>query len=90
MFTDSKNVFYKYGVDLEFWAHEHNYERLWPIYDKKVFNESLEELYKTPKAPVHIITGFAVSIIKVVILFDFVFLEMLQNSQLLGLSRISH
>ncbi|CRL04383.1 CLUMA_CG017474, isoform A [Clunio marinus] len=52
-------LFYKYGVDLEFWAHEHSYERLWPIYDYKVYNGSYEEPYRNPRAPVHIITGSA-------------------------------
>ncbi len=28
-----EDMFYKYGVDLQFWAHEHSYERLWPIYN---------------------------------------------------------
>lgn len=31
-----EKVMYKYGVDLMFWAHEHSYERLWPVYDRKV------------------------------------------------------
>lgn len=52
-------LFYKYGVDVEIWAHEHSYERLWPLYDYKVKNGSYEEPYKNPKAPVHIITGSA-------------------------------
>lgn len=52
-------LFYKYGVDLEIWAHEHSYERLWPIYDYKVYNGSYDEPYVNPKAPVHITTGSA-------------------------------
>lgn len=52
-------LLYKYGVDIEIWAHEHSYERLWPIYDYKVYNGSKEEPYKNPGAPVHIITGSA-------------------------------
>jgi len=75
---DNKNVsefgfeklFYDYGVDLELWAHIHNYQRLWPIYDKKIYNGSLEEPYKNPKAPVHIITGSAVSILKIKAVFQ--------------------
>uniref|UniRef100_A0A672H5U7 Purple acid phosphatase n=1 Tax=Salarias fasciatus TaxID=181472 RepID=A0A672H5U7_SALFA len=47
------------GVDVELWAHEHTYERLWPVYGDKVHNGSLEKPYVNPKAPVHIITGSA-------------------------------
>lgn len=54
-----EDLFYKYGVDLELWAHEHSYERLWPVYNRTVYNGSYEEPYTNPKAPVHIITGSA-------------------------------
>ncbi|XP_046847754.1 acid phosphatase type 7-like [Xenia sp. Carnegie-2017] len=52
-------LFYKYGVDLLIWAHEHNYERLFPIYNLKIFNGSTESPYKNPGAPVHVTTGSA-------------------------------
>ena len=54
-----EELFYKYGVDVEIWAHEHCYERLWPIYNYTVFNGSLSEPYRNPRAPVHIVTGSA-------------------------------
>jgi len=54
-----EELIYESKVDLAIWAHEHSYERLWPIYNTKVLNGSLEEPYTNPKAPVHIITGTA-------------------------------
>ncbi|XP_040575753.1 acid phosphatase type 7 [Lepeophtheirus salmonis] len=54
-----EDLMYKYKVDLAVWAHEHDYERLWPIYNTKVMNGSYERPYDNPKAPVHIITGSA-------------------------------
>lgn len=54
-----EDLFYNYGVDLEIWAHEHVYERMWPVYDRKVYNGSYDFPYTNPKAPVHIITGSA-------------------------------
>ncbi|XP_063287295.1 acid phosphatase type 7 [Pelobates fuscus] len=54
-----EDLFYKYGVDLEIWAHEHSYERLWPVYNYTVYNGSMESPYTNPQAPVHIITGSA-------------------------------
>lgn len=49
----------KYGVDLAIWAHEHSYERLWPIYNYTVLNGSTAEPYTNPRGPVHITTGSA-------------------------------
>lgn len=54
-----EDLFYKYGVDLCFWAHEHSYERLFPLYNRKMYNGSQEKPYTNPKAPVHITTGSA-------------------------------
>lgn len=54
-----ENLLKDYGVDLAIWAHEHSYERLWPIYDYEVINGSSEEPYRNPRAPVHITTGSA-------------------------------
>ena len=31
-----EDVLYDYGVDLAIWAHEHSYERLFPLYKFKV------------------------------------------------------
>ncbi|RWS28741.1 Iron/zinc purple acid phosphatase-like protein, partial [Leptotrombidium deliense] len=54
-----EDLFYNYGVDLEIWAHEHVYERMWPVYDRNVYNGSYDEPYTNPKAPVHLVTGSA-------------------------------
>jgi hypothetical protein len=50
----------EYNVDLSIWAHEHDYERFWPIYDYNILNGSLENPYTEPKGPVHIVSGSAV------------------------------
>lgn len=48
----------EFGVDVVIWAHEHSYERTWPLYDKKVYNGT-RGAYVNPGAPVHVITGSA-------------------------------
>uniref|UniRef100_A0A8C0E405 Purple acid phosphatase n=1 Tax=Balaenoptera musculus TaxID=9771 RepID=A0A8C0E405_BALMU len=58
-FYGLEDPFYKYGVDLQLWAHERSYERLWPIYNYHVFNGSREMPYTHPRGPIHIITGSA-------------------------------
>ncbi|XP_032518241.2 acid phosphatase type 7 isoform X1 [Danaus plexippus] len=48
----------EYHVDLVVWAHEHSYERSWPLYDGRVYNGT-EGAYVNPRAPVHVVTGSA-------------------------------
>ena len=49
----------EYGVDLAVWAHEHSYERIWPLYNYTVLNGSSEHPYTNPRATVHFTTGSA-------------------------------
>lgn len=54
-----EDLLYKYGVDVHLQAHEHSYERMWPVYNLQVCNGSRNEPYHNPRAPVHIVTGSA-------------------------------
>ncbi|KAK9710622.1 Calcineurin-like phosphoesterase [Popillia japonica] len=58
-FFGLEKLMYDYAVDLQIWAHEHSYERLWPVYNYKVYNGSYDAPYTNPGAPVQIITGSA-------------------------------
>ncbi|KAF2355295.1 Iron/zinc purple acid phosphatase-like C-terminal domain [Trinorchestia longiramus] len=53
-----ESVLYEYGVDLAIWAHEHAYERLYPIYNYTVL-PGLDHPYVNPRGPVHFTTGSA-------------------------------
>ncbi|WKY10353.1 hypothetical protein Q1695_002588 [Nippostrongylus brasiliensis] len=53
-----EKLFYEYGVDVEIWAHEHTYERMWPVYNRTVYNGTASP-YLNPLAPVHIVSGSA-------------------------------
>ncbi|XP_026730139.1 acid phosphatase type 7 isoform X2 [Trichoplusia ni] len=48
----------EFRVDAAVWAHEHSYERTWPLYDNRVYNGTRQP-YHNPRAPVHIVTGSA-------------------------------
>lgn len=50
-----EDLFQAQGVDLVLQAHEHSYERLWPVYDYQVMAKN----YLDPRAPVHVISGAA-------------------------------
>jgi len=54
-----EQLLYKYGVDLHLQAHEHTYERTWPVYNNTVCNGSKTDPYRNPTAPIHIVTGSA-------------------------------
>jgi len=55
-----EDLLFKYGVDVAVWAHEHSYERLFPIYNRTVVpSPDPEEPYVDPRAPVHVTTGSA-------------------------------
>lgn len=48
-------MFYEAGVDIILEAHEHSYERLWPVFNETVTANN----YINPAAPVHIVSGTA-------------------------------
>uniref|UniRef100_A0A2C9JIY6 Purple acid phosphatase n=1 Tax=Biomphalaria glabrata TaxID=6526 RepID=A0A2C9JIY6_BIOGL len=54
-----EDLFHDMGVDVAIWAHEHSYERLWPLYNMKVMNGSYDHPYTNPGGITHIITGSA-------------------------------
>ncbi|OQV20064.1 Acid phosphatase type 7 [Hypsibius exemplaris] len=55
-----ERLFHRHGVDLCVWAHEHSYERMWPVYNRQVFNGSNpSNPYDNPGAPVHVVSGSA-------------------------------
>ncbi|CAG9864506.1 unnamed protein product [Phyllotreta striolata] len=58
-FFGLEDLLYNYGVDLAIWAHEHSYERLWPVYNYTIYNGSYEQPYVNPGAPVQFTTGSA-------------------------------
>ncbi|KAI6189505.1 hypothetical protein M3Y97_00015700 [Aphelenchoides bicaudatus] len=53
-----EKLLYDYGVDMYIGAHQHVYERFWPIYNKTVYNGT-DSPYTNPKAPVQLIVGSA-------------------------------
>ncbi|KAI6233597.1 Purple acid phosphatase [Aphelenchoides fujianensis] len=51
-------LFYEQGVDLLIFAHEHTYERLWPVFNRIVYNGT-DNPNVDPPAPVHVLSGSA-------------------------------
>ena len=51
-----EDLLMKFSVDLYFTAHEHSYERTFPVYKGQIDRQS-NHSYVNPKYPVHIVTG---------------------------------
>ena len=52
-----EKLFYQNKVDLQLWAHEHNYQRMYPVYNLQ--SNRTQMPYVNPEYPIHIITGAA-------------------------------
>ena len=50
-----------YSVDIAIWAHQHDYQRYWPMYNFTVMNGTLNDPYKNAKFPIHIVSGAGVN-----------------------------
>lgn len=48
-----EKLFFQYGVDLEIWAHEHTFERMYAVYNRTVYNGTKGELYLAIIANMH-------------------------------------
>uniref|UniRef100_A0A7E4UWP2 Purple acid phosphatase n=1 Tax=Panagrellus redivivus TaxID=6233 RepID=A0A7E4UWP2_PANRE len=53
-----EQLFHKYGVDVAFFAHEHSYERFYPVYDRVTYR-NVSNPYYDPPAPMYIMSGSA-------------------------------
>ena len=54
-----EKIIYEGGVDVVFQAHEHAYERNYPVYDWQWNKVTGPSAYVNYKAPIHILTGAA-------------------------------
>ncbi|KAI9370240.1 Metallo-dependent phosphatase-like protein [Aspergillus egyptiacus] len=50
-----EELFYRYGVDLGVFGHEHNAQRFWPVYDDVIDTNGMDN----PRAPMYIVSGAA-------------------------------
>eukprot|EP01089_Gocevia_fonbrunei_P017908 TRINITY_DN595_c0_g1_i1.p1 TRINITY_DN595_c0_g1~~TRINITY_DN595_c0_g1_i1.p1 ORF type:complete len:441 (+),score=95.33 TRINITY_DN595_c0_g1_i1:79-1401(+) len=57
-FFGMESLLQKYGVDMYISGHEHSYERMFPVYQGKVYNGTAGP-YINPGAPVHVVAGAA-------------------------------
>lgn len=57
-----EDLFFKYGVDIQVYGHEHYYARFLPVFNYTIMSDPNSfNPYDNPNGPLHIITGSAVS-----------------------------
>ena len=54
-----EDLFYNSGVDVQIYGHEHNYERMYPVYKFQWERVENASLYSDVTYPVHLISGSA-------------------------------
>ncbi|VDL19869.1 unnamed protein product [Hymenolepis diminuta] len=54
-----EDLFYRESVDIVFGAHEHSYERCFPVYKQKKCPTRDKDPYYNPTGPIHIVAGAA-------------------------------
>lgn len=60
-----EELFFKHGVDIQLYGHEHFYGRLFPLYNFTIMNSTNKSNpYENPSGPIHLTTGSAVSILQ--------------------------
>ncbi len=58
-FYQLEELFYRQGVDLQVYGHQHNYERSYPVFDYQVQRVGDPSVYRDVKYPVHVVSGTA-------------------------------
>jgi hypothetical protein len=54
-----EELLHTFSVDLAFWAHVHTYQRMWPVYNYKVYKTESQP-YVNPEATVHFVIASGV------------------------------
>ena len=53
-----EGIYDQYHMDIQFWGHEHSYERFYPVANRTVYKNGLQPYHNAP-APIYLISGSA-------------------------------
>ena len=54
-----EDLFGKYEIDMYICGHQHNYERMYPIFNKTYEIVNQPNIYRSPRFPIHVVNGAA-------------------------------